>query len=259
MLGGGAVAGAIGGLVIGGVLGGIIGSRIGRGISWKDADYASDNSNADSVTTEQPSNVAYKAEADRSRNVWRLGVDSIEGGVDIHVHTGGSRDPTSAPPVNQGEASAAVTDMKGYYMRGNRGAWHTEGASHAHENHHFREWKDTCDHYWPAGQGFHRDRHRAACRPRQRERRDRRDARRARRRGRQDPGVSTTSPIATGSRSPTAPGGARMRQASACSTRPSAFHRRTLRVRRGWVVPAGDRRSEHRTALLPAVAALPFP
>ena len=150
VLGGGAVAGAIGGLVIGGVLGGIIGSRIGRGISWKDADYASDNSNADSVTTEQPSNVAYKAEADRSRNVWRLGVDSIEGGVDIHVHTGGSRDPTSAPPVNQGEASAAVTDMKGYYMRGNRGAWHTEGASHAHENHHFREWKDTCDHYWPA-------------------------------------------------------------------------------------------------------------
>ena len=151
LLGGGNAAwgGALGGLVVGGVLGGIIGSRIGRGISWKNADYAVDNSNANSVTTEQPFNVGYKAEADKSHNVWRLGVNSIEGGVDIHVHTGGSRDPTSAPPVNQGEASAAVTDMKGYYTRGNRGAWHTEGASHAHENHHFREWKDTCDHYWP--------------------------------------------------------------------------------------------------------------
>lgn len=65
------------------------------------------------------------------------------------VHTGGSRDATTSPPTTEAEAQEAVTVMKGYYARGSRGSWHTEGASRTHEQHHYREWKCSAEHYWP--------------------------------------------------------------------------------------------------------------
>ena len=136
----GAVAGAIAGALIGGA---------GGGITWKNAGYVADGADANSTTVEEPFQVAYKAEQDKSKNVWRMRASSIEGGVNINVHTGGSRDPVAAPPVSEAEAKDAVTDMKGYYTRGSRGKWHTEAASHRHEQHHEREWKGTAEHYWP--------------------------------------------------------------------------------------------------------------
>jgi hypothetical protein len=144
------LGGAIGGLVGAGV-GALIGHFVGRGgIDWDSANYAADSSAGASTTVERPFKVGYKAIADGAKNVWRLVVDSIQGAVDIHVHTGGSRDPFALPPTTQPEASSAVTDMKGYYARGYRGAWHTEAASKAHEGHHYREWKCASEHYWPA-------------------------------------------------------------------------------------------------------------
>jgi hypothetical protein len=126
-----------------------VGRAVGAGVRWRSG-YASDGSAGDSTTLERPFTVRYKAIADRAKNLWRLVVDSIEGGVDIHVRTGGSRDPFALPPTTAAEATAAVTDMKGYYARGRRGAWHTEAASRAHEEHHFREWRCASEHYWPA-------------------------------------------------------------------------------------------------------------
>lgn len=184
---GGAI-GAVGGAIAGGLLGGGVGALIGAGIGgaggagigaligaatgrggtaaastaapgagaapgasirWKPAGYASSAAAGSSTTVEQPFNVTYKAVADNSTRNWKLKVDSIEGGVDINVLTGGSRDPISVPPATEADASAAVTDMKGYYARGSRGAWHTEAASKAHEEHHYREWKCSAEHYWP--------------------------------------------------------------------------------------------------------------
>jgi hypothetical protein len=156
---GGLSGGTLGSTLLGAGIGGLVGAGIGAligylvgrgGIDWDSASYAADAGAAASTTVERPFNVAYKAIADGAKNVWRLVVDSIRGSVDIHVHTGGSRDPFALPPTTQAEASGAVTDMKGYYARGNRGAWHTEAASKAHEEHHYREWKCSSEHYWPA-------------------------------------------------------------------------------------------------------------
>jgi hypothetical protein len=147
----GALVGGLVGALIGAIAGALIGSA-GPGINWKPAGYAAVGADGSSTTLEEPFNVSYRAERDTSQGVWRLRVSRIEGGVDITVHTGGSRDPVAAPPVSQAEAQDAVTIMKGYYARGSRGAWHTEAASRRHEEHHEREWKCSAEHYWPAVQ-----------------------------------------------------------------------------------------------------------
>jgi hypothetical protein len=78
-----------------------------------------------------------------------LRIKEIHGGADIVVNYGGSRNAISNPPATEAEAQAAVNIMKGYYSRGSRGAWHTEAASKNHEEYHYREWRETGDHYWP--------------------------------------------------------------------------------------------------------------
>lgn len=116
-------------------------------ITWAE-NYSSNNGNSASTTIEQAFTPTYTATQDAAAKVWRMGVASIGGGVDITVHTGASRDPVSLPPTTQAEAADAVTVMKAYYTRGSRGTWHTEAASRAHEEHHFREWKCSAEHYW---------------------------------------------------------------------------------------------------------------
>ena len=144
----GALVGGVAGALIGGTIGALIGSA-GTAISWKRARYVADGADDSSTTVNEPFNVTYKAQRDTSKSVWRMRVSRIEGGVDINVHTGGSRDPVAAPPDSQDKARDAVTVMKGYYARGSRGAWHTEAASRRHEEHHEREWKGSAEHYWP--------------------------------------------------------------------------------------------------------------
>jgi hypothetical protein len=117
-------------------------------ITWNAANMTTVNSGGASTTVEQAFTPAYTATKDTAANVWRMGTTSITGGVDIEIHTGGSRDPTSSPPTTEAEAQEAVTIMKGYYARGSRGKWHTEAASKAHEGHHYREWKCSAEHYW---------------------------------------------------------------------------------------------------------------
>ncbi|HHJ18439.1 MAG TPA: hypothetical protein ENJ84_01190 [Gammaproteobacteria bacterium] len=151
----GAVAGGPIGAGIGAVLGGAVGALIGalagrgRGITWKAPNYTAHASNNASTTVEKPFIPTYRAIEDTASNTWRLKIDSIKGGVDIDVYTGGSRDPVTTPPTTEAEAQNAVNVMKGYYARGNRGAWHTEAASRAHEEYHYREWKCSAEHYWP--------------------------------------------------------------------------------------------------------------
>jgi hypothetical protein len=157
LLGGpiGALIGGGIGLVAGAVIGAVIGALIGggTGITWLPASYASHAAPGDSTTVERPFNVTYRAEKDTSAGVWRMRVARIEGGVDINVFTGGSRDPITSPPATEPEAQDAVTVMKGYYARGGRGTWHTEAASRAHEEHHEREWHCSAEHYWPVARG----------------------------------------------------------------------------------------------------------
>lgn len=117
-------------------------------ITWSAAGYAADNANGASTTVERAFTPAYSATQDATASVWRMGVSSITGGVDITVHKGGSRDPGTSAPTTEAEAQDAVTVMKGYYARGSRGSWHTEGASRTHEEHHYREWKCSAEHYW---------------------------------------------------------------------------------------------------------------
>ncbi len=125
-------------------------------IGWGAANSASVATNGSSTTIEKAFVPTYTATQDRSANVWRMRVSSITGGVDIKIKTGGSRDPTSNPPTTEAEAQQAVTVMKGYYGRGSRGAWHTKNASEVHEDHHYREWKCSADHYWAiAGPAIH--------------------------------------------------------------------------------------------------------
>lgn len=121
-------------------------------IIWPPENYTSSATNASSTTVERPFGVTYSAVAEPATNNWRMQVSSIGGGVDMKVHTGGSRDPLKSPPTSEAQAAAAVTDMKGYYSRGFRGSWHTEAASRAHERHHYKEWRCASNHYWPATQ-----------------------------------------------------------------------------------------------------------
>lgn len=119
-------------------------------INWTTAGYTSINSTGASTTVERTFTTTYTACADIDNNVWRLRVESVTGGVDITVRTGGSRDPFANPPISQIEAVDAVTVMKDYYTRGSRGSWHTEAASKSHEEYHYSEWKCSSDHYWSA-------------------------------------------------------------------------------------------------------------
>ncbi len=118
-------------------------------ITWDAAGYQSDSSTGASTCVERNYTVTYIASADIDANKWLLRVSKIHGGVDITVHTGGSRCPIANPPTTEAEAVDAVTVMKGYYDRGSRGAWHTEAASRAHEEYHYMEWSSIGDHYWP--------------------------------------------------------------------------------------------------------------
>jgi hypothetical protein len=117
-------------------------------ITWNAANSSTVNTGGSSTTVEQAFTPVYRATRDTAASVWRMGTTSITGGVDIEIHTGGSRDPNANPPTTEAQAAEAVTVMKGYYARGSRGSWHTEGASKDHEDHHYREWKCSAEHYW---------------------------------------------------------------------------------------------------------------
>ncbi len=118
-------------------------------VTWPTATYSSDNSNGSSTCVEVPFTVSYKEIDDEAAKAWKLGISSITGGATITVHTGGSQNPIDNPPTSEAQAKDAVKVMKGYYKRGSRGSWHTEDASKDHELYHYREWKESCDHYWP--------------------------------------------------------------------------------------------------------------
>ena len=119
-------------------------------IAWTAPDYAYDGAvNGSSTTVDLPFAPIYTACADIENNTWQLLVASLSGQVRIRVLGGGSRDPGASPPTSEAEAKAAVLNMKGYYARGTRGAWHTEAASKRHELHHEKEWKCSSENYWP--------------------------------------------------------------------------------------------------------------
>lgn len=122
-------------------------------ITWK-TNVATDATDDDSVTGSRRFTVAYTAVSDPGAGLWRLRVTSIDGGVDIAVHTDAWKNADAAPPATEADARAAVTEMKAYYARGSApvGAWHTEAASRAHEGHHDSEWRCSAEHYWPATQ-----------------------------------------------------------------------------------------------------------
>ena len=159
----GAVAGGLIGGVPGAVIGGVAGAGVGAlasyligrtakggtSITWPRPDYSSDNTNGSSTTVEKPFAMKYDAIDDSDNDQWKLKIASITGGATIHVRTGASRDPFNNPPVSEAEAQNAITVMKGYYVRGLRGAWHTEAASRAHEKYHYEEWQCSGNHYWP--------------------------------------------------------------------------------------------------------------
>jgi hypothetical protein len=122
-------------------------------ITWTSAS-TTDATDDNSTTTERGFTATYDAVSDRTANVWRLRVKTVEGGCDIAVHTDKWRDAGSNPPTTAAEAKAAVTQMKGYYARGSApvDSWHTAAASQAHEDHHYDEWQCAGNHYWPATQ-----------------------------------------------------------------------------------------------------------
>lgn len=119
-------------------------------VNWPSAAYSSSSGNGSSTCVEKPFKVTYSdAEVE---NGWRIKVASVSGGATIKVNYGGSINPISSPPGSEKDAHDAVDDMKGYYKRGSRGDWHTEAASKDHELYHYREWKESSEHYWPACQ-----------------------------------------------------------------------------------------------------------
>ena len=78
---------------------------------------------------------------------WRLRVQQVSGGSTILLRTGGYRDALKNPPVTEDEAVEAVTAMNRYQSH-KRGAWHTQEASLAHEEHHRRQCNDALQFYW---------------------------------------------------------------------------------------------------------------
>lgn len=118
-----------------------------QAVTWTGATYSSHTANQSSTTVEKPFTVTYTKVV--KNNNRRLKVAGISGGATVKVYTGGSRNAISSPPTSEGQAEEAVTNMKAYYNRGSRGDWHTEAASKSHELYHYREWKESCNHYWP--------------------------------------------------------------------------------------------------------------
>jgi hypothetical protein len=119
-------------------------------VSWAAADYSSSSVNGSSTCVEKPFKVTYTdAEVE---NGWRLKVSSVTGGATITVKTGGSTNPITDTPETEVKSKEAVKVMKGYHKLGRRGKWHTEAASKDHELYHYKEWKETCNHYWPTAQ-----------------------------------------------------------------------------------------------------------
>lgn len=78
---------------------------------------------------------------------WRLRVQQVSAGSRILLRTGGYRDALKNPPVTEDEAVEAVTAMNRYQSH-KRGAWHTQEASLAHEEHHRRQCNDALQFYW---------------------------------------------------------------------------------------------------------------
>jgi hypothetical protein len=121
-------------------------------ITWNPANERVRRTNSSSTTIEQPFRATFAAVPDPATNSWRLDVPSITGGVNIVIHTGGSRNAFDRPPTTEAQARGAVAVMRGYYNRGSRGSWHTEDASRAHENYHYDEWQCAAEHYWTAAE-----------------------------------------------------------------------------------------------------------
>lgn len=78
---------------------------------------------------------------------WRLRVQQVSAGSRILLRTGGYRDALKNPPVTEEEAIDAVNEMNRYQSH-RLGAWHTQEASLAHEEHHRREFNDAFQFYW---------------------------------------------------------------------------------------------------------------
>ena len=78
---------------------------------------------------------------------WRLRVQQVSAGSTILLRTGGYRDALKNPPVTEEEAVEAVTAMNRYQSH-RLGAWHTQEASLAHEEHHRRQCNDALQFYW---------------------------------------------------------------------------------------------------------------
>ena len=94
-----------------------------------------------------PPQIFVTACKDEVLDEWRLRVQQVSGGSTILLRTGGYRDALKNPPVTEEEAVEAVTAMNRYQSH-RLGAWHTQEASLAHEEHHRREFNDAFQFYW---------------------------------------------------------------------------------------------------------------
>ena len=94
-----------------------------------------------------PPQIFVTACKDEVLDEWRLRVQQVSGGSTILLRTGGYRDALKNPPVTEEEAVEAVTVMNRYQSH-RLGAWHTQEASLAHEEHHRREFNDAFQFYW---------------------------------------------------------------------------------------------------------------
>ena len=84
---------------------------------------------------------------DESENVWRCRVVSVSAGAKLTMYEGIYVNPYVDLPLNEEEAVEAVTAMNRYQSH-RLGAWHTQEASLAHEEHHRREFNDAFQFYW---------------------------------------------------------------------------------------------------------------
>ena len=94
-----------------------------------------------------PPQIFVTACKDEVLDEWRLRVQQVSAGSTILLRTGGYRDALKNPPVTEEEAAEAVTAMNRYQSH-RLGAWHTQEASLAHEEHHRREFNDAFQFYW---------------------------------------------------------------------------------------------------------------
>ncbi len=118
-------------------------------ITWASPVVTMSSTTGDSETVNKPFVEEYSACAEPASNLWRLRVKKVDGGTNMLIRTGGSRNPSTSPPTSQSEAIDANEVMNEYFLNG-RGTWHTSAATLAHEHHHDAQWKCSGDHYWPA-------------------------------------------------------------------------------------------------------------